>query len=143
MDLHGAFRDRQSLGDRLVAQPLGDHLEDVDLARCQRSTCGLDRQVAVARRPDGTGQRLALDPLLAAVHRAHAFEQHIGRRFLQDQPHRAELDRFDDFLVADCRRQQHDSRRQMPGRQRPEHVEATLPGHAQIAQLHKLFYEHQ
>ena len=49
--LHGAVRDDEPLGDLLVGQPLGDHLEDLGLPLRQLR---LPHRAAARRRSDGT-----------------------------------------------------------------------------------------
>src|ERR1700674_223668 len=38
VEFHGMLRDAQARGDRLVAEPFGEHPEHVDFARCERLT---------------------------------------------------------------------------------------------------------
>ena len=89
---HGGFADAQTIGNRLVLEPLTDHPDELTLTRCKRPDLDLFWVGGVVSPRAGhlaqhTGEQKAICPDLAGMDFDDGFEESLGGFFLAHQPH--------------------------------------------------------
>ena len=92
---HGGFADAQTISNRLVLEPLADHLDELTLTRRERPDLdlfwvgGVVSHGRVISRQH-TGQQKAIGPDLAGMNFGDGVEENLGGFFLAHQAHGAQ-----------------------------------------------------
>jgi len=134
---HRVFAQRELPRDLFVGISGNDRRQDLELpsgqperfllgfpARCQQCSEGLDQ----------VGDFCAPNPILSCHDRSDALEEKLRRRFLENNSAGADLERFDDLLLLDGRRQQDCAHRRVGGGELAQNFETRQARHREVEQ---------
>src|SRR5688572_27506952 len=136
MNLDGAFRDPELVGNLLVAEPARDSPGDLQLSG------GEDlRHVASGFFPadklfDRLTHRPLFEPLTTRVNLSHALNHQGGGHLLQDDTADAQPNRLDEIIVLQHRGQQDGARGDLVLLHLLQHSEPVHPRHAKVEHGH-------